>query len=96
MPDKIAAVKDRHPALTVPGLILVGPTPNQIVTNSEAIQVLAYPNPPAGVKRVSTLLTGKIAGLLKQPSNGNGDFAVADLVSGRRHYRCTRYVLNMQ
>jgi len=96
MPDKIPPANGRYPVLSAPGLILVGPAPDQIVNNSEAIQILAYPNPPTGVKRVGTLLTNKMAGILKQRSGGESDFAITDLVSGRRRYQCTRYVLNMQ
>lgn len=96
MAEKSAPANGRSPVLSAPGLILVGPAPNQIVNNHEAIQILAYPNPPTGVKRIGTLLTDKMAGLLKQRPGTSCDFAITDLVSGRRHYQCTRYVLNMQ
>jgi DNA-binding CsgD family transcriptional regulator len=96
MSDNIAPVNGRYPALTVPGLILIGPAPNQIVNNAEALQILAYPNSASAIKRIGSLLTGKIAGLLKEGPGASNDFAMTDLVSGRRHYRCTRHVLNVQ
>ncbi len=95
--DKHTPPNGRSPVLSAPGLILVGPTPKQIAYNLEAVQILAYPNlPPAGVKRVGTLLTQQLAVLLKQRSGTEDEIAVTEIISGQRRYRCTRYVLNMQ
>ena len=88
--------QQQSPVLSPPGLILVGPGLNQIVCNQEATQILAYPTPPASVKRLGALLREKMGVLLKQDSALNGDYAMTELTSGRRNYRCTRYVLNMQ
>ena len=96
---KIVSADRRYPVLSAPGLILAGPSPQQIVYNQEAIRILAYPNPPTAVKRIGTLVNEKMDGLLVKQRSNNGaddDVAIIDFTSGRRHYLCTRYVLNLQ
>jgi len=89
-----APPQQRYPVLTPPGLILVGPAPNQVVCNQEAMQILAYPAP--SVTRLGTLLKEKLGVLVKQGTPPNVDCVMTELISGRRTYRCSRHVLNMQ
>jgi len=91
-----APPQQRYPVLTPPGLILVGPALNQVVGNQEAMQILAYPAPPASVTRLGTLLKEKLGVFVRQGTPPNVDCAMTELISGRRYYRCTRHVLNMQ
>jgi len=89
----------RPPALSQPGLILLGPSLDLIACNAEAIKILAYPNvstnKPANVKRVGSLITEKLPAVLADDAACNGP-NMGEFLSGRRHYTCTRYVLDMQ
>jgi len=96
MSDKRVGKCERRPVRSSPGLILVGPERNQLACSTEALQILSYPNPPSGETRIGTLLKNTIASLFKQHSGTDADYAMAEFISGRRQYRCTRYVLNVQ
>jgi len=96
MSDKRMSKCERRPVRSAPGLIIVGPERNQQACNAEALQILSYPNPPSGETRLGMLLKNTIASLFKQQSGTDADYAMAEFISGRRHYRCTRYVLNVQ
>ncbi len=93
--DTLVTANQRSPVLSAPGLILLGPD-NHMTYNVEAVQILAYPSPIPGVKRVATLVSQKMAGMFKQCLGSDGEAAVTEFSSGRRQYHCTRYVLNMQ
>jgi DNA-binding CsgD family transcriptional regulator len=68
-----------------------------MMCNREAIEILAYPNPPTSVKRIGALLKEKLSDLFaKRRSSNDCEFAMTDLTSGRRHYLCTRYMLDLQ
>ncbi len=85
----------RQPSLSQPGLILLGPTLDPIACNNEALQILVYPNKPAAVKRVTTLLSEKMPGSTDNSVLSNGKPQIGEFLSGRRHYTCTRYLLDM-
>jgi DNA-binding CsgD family transcriptional regulator len=77
-------------------MILIGPGQNQVTCNPEAIQILSYPTPSTGMKRLGALLKEKMGAFIKQGATTNGSHAVMEFISGRRCYRCTRYLLNVQ
>jgi DNA-binding CsgD family transcriptional regulator len=65
-----------------------------IAWNSEAVQILAYPEKPTNAKRAVNLLMEKLSERMKlEPANGNRQ--TREFLSGRRHYTCTRYSLDM-
>ncbi len=84
----------RPPALSLPGLLLLGPQMDLIACNAEAIKILAYPDKPANVKRMSVLLTKKLSPALLGIGSAEGN-KVSEFVSGRRRYVCTAHSLDV-
>jgi hypothetical protein len=79
---------------TEPGLIFHGPEPNELFYNREAIDILAYPSPLTNGEQMGPALAKNLVGLFEQKFSNDSDFAETELTSGRRQYRCTRYLLN--
>ena len=65
-----------------------------IAWNTEAVQILTYPEKPAGAKRAVNLLLEKLSERFR-PEPANGSRQIREFVSGRRQYTCTRYSLDM-
>jgi len=95
MAENTALAFVRHPVLSAPGLILFEPGTNQASCNSEALRILAYPNSPADSRRLGSFIREKLDSLFRSRVDADGGYAVAEFTSGRRHYRCTRHVLNV-
>ncbi len=85
----------RVPTFPAPGLILLGPANAQVACNAEAVKILAYPNPAVPPKRVNALIAEKLPAWAKARTVAEGEIQVAELVSGKRHYLCSRYLLDM-
>jgi DNA-binding CsgD family transcriptional regulator len=88
-------VPERTPSFSVPGLILLGPGNALVACNNEAVGILAFPNASINAKKVNVLILEKL-----QIGNRNlppidGEHHVSELVSGRRRYICSHYVLDM-
>lgn len=75
------------------GLLLLGSSHNPIYANSEAIEILAYPDKPAKPKSPDVFLVKKIQLLLKNPSSPQSGF-VNEFMSGKRRYVCRAFSLD--
>jgi DNA-binding CsgD family transcriptional regulator len=79
-----------------PGILLMDATTLKAYAfNPEALQILAYPSNPLGVKQLSTFLTEVIDGRLIHRNKGTPEFA-AEFPSGNRRYQCTVFRLEKQ
>jgi DNA-binding CsgD family transcriptional regulator len=93
MIDKQSVASERSLALATSGLLLIGPAPNRISYNREALEILTYPTPPTSARRITSVLVEKAAALFDKHTDGQG-FAATEFRSGRRSYCCSRYILN--
>jgi DNA-binding CsgD family transcriptional regulator len=83
----------RAPAMSMPGLLLLGPQKDLIATNAEAIRILAYPGKPGKGRQLSEMIASKIpVQLLRGVPQGR---TIAEFISGRRRYVCTGHSLDM-
>ena len=81
------------PAVSMPGLLLLGPHKDLIASNAEAIRILAYPGRPAKGRQLKALVVEKIP--IDLFCAGPEGRAVAEFISGRRHYVCTGHSLDL-
>ena len=85
--------QDHAPAISMPGLLLIGPQKDLIASNTEAIKILSYPGKPGKGKQLTALVADKIPmEVLHAVPQGN---IVAEFISGRRRYMCTCHSLDM-
>ncbi len=83
----------RAPAMSMPGLLLLGPQKDLIASNTEAIKILCYPGKPGKGRQLGTLVADKIPmELLRAAPQGR---TIAEFISGRRRYICTGHSLDM-
>jgi DNA-binding CsgD family transcriptional regulator len=83
----------RAPAMSMPGLLLLGPQKDLIASNSEAIRILSYPGKPGKGRQLTALVADKIPlELVRAVPQGR---TIAEFVSGRRRYICTGHPLDM-
>lgn len=76
------------------GLLLVASDLRLIYANAEAIQILAYAEPPESLELLEDFLARKIRSvLLVNENNGHQAFAT-QFISGRRRYVCRAFSLN--
>jgi DNA-binding CsgD family transcriptional regulator len=65
---------------------------NLIASNTEALQILAYPSKPERIKQLNVFLSDRIRGVLDYQSlEGNG---VREYQSGRRRYICRKFEID--
>lgn len=80
-------------AMSMPGLLLLGPQKDLMASNAEAIRILCYPNTP-NKRQLKVVVAKKIPGeLLRTRANAN---PTAEFVSGRRRYICSAHQLELQ
>ena len=85
--------EERVPAMSMVGLLLLGPDKDLVASNAEAIRILSYPDKPGKGKQLAALLADKIPmELLRAVPQGR---TIAEFISGRRRYICTGHSLNM-
>jgi len=82
------------PAPSVPGVILLEPVSQHPECNSEAIRILSYPGQQKGRQQIDVLVASKILAPLRRRFSASDEYFVTEIKSGRRRYRCTRYLLN--
>lgn len=80
-------------AVSMPGLLFLGPQKDLIASNAEAIRILYYPNKPDQGRQLSALVADRIPmDLLRTTPQGR---TIAEFVSGRRRYVCTMHNLDI-
>ena len=73
-----------------PGVLLLNPSLNPVAYNSEAVQILAFPNNPERLKRLPAFLASQIRSKLSARSSlVEGQQFVREFRSGSRTYRCS-------
>lgn len=86
------AGKRQPTPISLPGLLLVGPRRELIACNSEAVNILVYPNKPDKPQDLRLLVAAKIP--IDQFSKGS-QLKTVEFMSGRRRYRCTAHPLEI-
>jgi DNA-binding NarL/FixJ family response regulator len=80
-------------AMSMPGLLFLGPLKDLIAANAEAIRILYYPDKPDKGRQLSALVADRIPmDLFRTTSQGR---TIAEFLSGRRRYICTIHSLDM-
>lgn len=75
-------------------VLLAGTPPKPIYANSEALQILTYPQDPARITTLDCYIAGKVQTLLSGLDRGNQACSVARYLSGSRNYLCRAFSLN--
>jgi len=79
-------------AVSMPGLLFLGPRKDLIASNAEAIRILYYPDKPDKGRQLSELVADRIPiDLLRTTPQGR---TIAEFLSGRRRYICTMHSLD--
>jgi DNA-binding CsgD family transcriptional regulator len=77
-----------------PGFLLVDPTLNPIACNTEAVQILTFPNTPEKIRRLNVFLADKVrSSLIDRQAGGSLEF-VKEFKSGKRRYICRTFRLD--
>jgi DNA-binding CsgD family transcriptional regulator len=85
--------EERAPAMSMPGLLLMGPHKDLIASNAEAIKILSYPGKPGKGRQLTALVADKIPmELLRAVPQGR---TISKFISGKRRYICTGHSLDM-
>jgi DNA-binding CsgD family transcriptional regulator len=80
-------------AVSMPGLLFLGPQKELIASNAEALRILYYPDKPDKGRQLSALVADRIPmNLLRTTSLGR---TMAEFLSGRRRYICTVHNLDV-
>lgn len=77
-----------------PGLVLVDESLNLVAANSEAVQILAFPEPPEKLGNLSGWLTKKIHSCLLDRKSSSRSSFVAEFRSAKRTYLCRAFPLS--
>ncbi len=87
----------RVPTAAVPGLILLGLSNGDVVCNKEAIRILTFPSTTVNMRRFSALIASKFPTLFRDiEASGADSHKVIELISGKRRYICSRWLLDLQ
>ena len=73
---------------TSPGVLLLSSSLDAVAYNSEALQILAFPNNPRRIKRRSAFLARRVRSRLSIRSSIDGQQFVNEFRSGTRTYQC--------
>jgi DNA-binding CsgD family transcriptional regulator len=82
-------------AATRPGLIVVDASLNLVASNSEAIQILTFPEPVDKVRHLDTLVTNKIRSQLVERQSSRPPGFVDEFRSAQRTYLCRSFSLDL-
>jgi DNA-binding CsgD family transcriptional regulator len=77
-----------------PGLVLVDDSLNLVAANSDAVQILAFPEPPEKLGNLGSWLTKKVHSCLVERNSGLRPSFVNEFRSARRIYLCRAFPLN--
>ena len=78
-----------------PGFVVVDAAMNLIASNSEAVQILVFPNRPDKIRQIDSMVSEHIrAKLVNQQAAGEPTF-VPEFRSGNRTYTCRSYPLHV-
>ena len=92
-PQPVPHGPPRTLAMSMPGLLLLGPQKDLIAANAEAIRILCYPDKPDRRRQLSAIVANKISmELLRAAANGS---TIAEFLSGRRRYICSAHPLDV-
>ncbi len=78
------------------GLVLMDSSLKPIYANSQAMQILAYPDNPRKTKSLESLLFSRIGPVVAGDPDSPQSLFPAEIVSGSRRYLCRTFVLNSQ
>jgi DNA-binding CsgD family transcriptional regulator len=82
-------------APTRPGLIVVDHSLNLVASNSEAIQILTFPEPVDKVRHLDALVTNKIRAQLVERQSVRPPGFVEEFRSSKRTYLCRSFPLDL-
>jgi DNA-binding CsgD family transcriptional regulator len=75
------------------GFLLLDPTLNPVASNTEAAQILAFPNIPERIKKLNVFLADKIRSTLVDHQSKESLNFVKEFRSGKRRYVCRAFRL---
>jgi len=84
-----------HVATTRPGLIVVDASLNLVASNSEAIQILTFPEQVDKLRHVDALLANKIRSQLVERQSARPPGFVDEFRSAKRTYLCRSFPLDV-
>lgn len=85
-----------HAVAACPGLLVVDNALKVVASNSEAIQMLAFPDPPEKNGRLDTWLSGKIRNHLVDEQTPTSPRFLSEFRSGKRTYVCRSFPLSTE
>lgn len=80
-------------AMSMPGVLVLGPKRDLVASNAEAISILCYPDKPDKGRQISALLADRIPMELLRPMPQGR--TIDEFVSGRRRYICSVHSLDI-
>lgn len=80
-------------AISIPGLVVLGPSLQVVASNAEAIRILAYPAHPGG-RTLNQVLSAKLSVLMEKGASGTSGSESTQIISGRRRYVCRLHPLD--
>src|SRR5271169_774183 len=83
-----------HAIASRPGLVLVDESLNLVAANSDAVQILAFPEPPEKLGNLSGWLAKKIHSCLVDRKSSARPSFVNEFRSAKRTYLCRAFHLN--
>jgi DNA-binding CsgD family transcriptional regulator len=78
-----------------PGFVVVDAGLNLIASNSEAVQILVFPNRPEKIRQIDSMVSERIRTKLVEPQSTGDPTFVAEFRSGNRTYTCRSYPLHV-
>ncbi len=90
------ATKKAPPPKSAVGFLLMDSALNPISFNTEATQILGYPDKFANVKRADAFTTGNFCSSLISRQPGSSSPLVSEFRSGRRRYFCRAFLVDSQ
>jgi DNA-binding CsgD family transcriptional regulator len=84
-----------HVAATRPGLIVVDASLNLVASNTEAIQILTFPEPLDKIRHLDSWLTNKIRAHLVERQIQRPTAFVGEFRSAKRTYLCRSFPLDV-
>lgn len=81
-------------AIAVPGFLLLNGSLQPVAFNAEAVQILAYPTKPDGIRYKDVFLKDKIRSSLLNHQNGSQQTFVKEYRSGGRQYVCRAFKID--
>lgn len=92
--NELLSRRKAPPSTSPAGFLLMDSSLNPILSNTEAIQILSYPDKLANLSRPEVFLAEKIHSTLLSRRDVGDAPLVTEFQSGRRHYFCRAFLVD--